>query len=102
MPTRKPRGTNCSLRLTREGHSRGRAMPRLPLAPAATPLIRVGTPQLPCAGSGSIARVSTIAGHGPHLDSGRSKELADLGGVLNDVQRKAADDLCVQHAVVPM
>ena len=42
--------------------------------------------------------VPTIPRHGPHFDSGGSEELADLGGVLNDVQRDAADDHSVQHA----
>ncbi len=46
--------------------------------------------------------VPTIAGHGSHLDPGGGEELADLGGVLDDVQREAADDHAVQHAVVSM
>ena len=52
--------------------------------------------------SGPLARVPTIARHGPHFDSGGGKELTDLGGVLNDVQRKAADNLSVRHAAVSM
>ena len=46
--------------------------------------------------------VPTIAGHGLHFDSGGSEELADLGGVLKDVQRHTADNHAVQHAVVSM
>jgi hypothetical protein len=45
-------------------------------------------------------RVPPITGHGLHLDSGASQELADLGGVFEDVQRHAADDHSVVHAVV--
>ena len=47
-------------------------------------------------------RKPTIAGHELHFDSSCSEELADLGGVLNDVQRDAADNHSVQHAVVSM
>ena len=56
--------------------------------------------------AGSLSRdtadVPTIAGHGLHFDSGGGQELADLGGVFKDVQRHAADNHSVQHAVVTM
>jgi hypothetical protein len=48
------------------------------------------------------SHVPTIARHGLHFDAGGSEELADLGGVLKDVQRHAADNHAVQHAVVSM
>jgi hypothetical protein len=50
--------------------------------------------------STALRGVPTIAGHGLHLDSGGSEELANLGGVLNDVQRYAADNHPIQRAVV--
>ena len=45
---------------------------------------------------------STITGHGLHFDSGGSEELADLGGMLKDVQRHTSNNHAVQHAVVSM
>ena len=37
-----------------------------------------------------------------HCDARSGEELTDLGGVLNDVQRHAADNHREQHAVVSM
>jgi len=37
-----------------------------------------------------------------HFDAGGCEELTDLGGMLNDIQRHAADGQSEQHAVVPM
>jgi hypothetical protein len=37
-----------------------------------------------------------------HFDARGGEELTDLGGVLNDVQRHAADKHSEQHAVVAM
>ena len=47
-------------------------------------------------------RVPTVTGHGLHCEARRGEELTDLGGVLNDVQRHAADNHRVQHSVVSM
>ncbi len=56
--------------------------------------------------AGSLSRntadVPTIAGHRLYFDSGGGQELADLGSVFKDVQRHAADNHSVQHAVVTM
>ena len=51
---------------------------------------------------GSWRCVPTISGHGPDLDSGGSQELADLGGVFENVKGHAADNHSVQGAVVSM
>jgi hypothetical protein len=48
------------------------------------------------------ARVPTVTGHGLHCDARDGEELTDLGGVLNDVQRHAADNHREHHAVVSM
>src|SRR5690242_13232096 len=37
-------------------------------------------------------RVPTVTGHGFHCDARGGEELTDLGCVLNDVQRHAADN----------
>lgn len=37
-----------------------------------------------------------------HFDSGGGEELADLRGVLKDVERHAADNHSMEHAVVTM
>ena len=37
-----------------------------------------------------------------HCDASRGEELTDLGGVLNHVQRHAADNRREQHPVVSM
>jgi hypothetical protein len=50
----------------------------------------------------SSADVPTVAGHGLHLYAGDSEELADLGGVFDDMQWNLADNYSVQHAVVTM
>src|SRR5215467_7744102 len=44
--------------------------------------------------------VRTVTGHGLHCDARGGEELTDLGGVLNDVQRHAADNHREQHPVV--
>src|SRR5271165_3076853 len=55
------------------------------------------------AGSPSwVTRVPTIARHGLHLDTGGGEELSNLRGVLNHVQRNAADNHAEQRAVVSM
>ena len=66
-------------------------------APCGTTGIALARP-----GSESSSRVPPIAGHRLHFDSGGSEELADLGGMFKDVQRHAADNHSVEHAVVSM
>src|SRR4051794_29685302 len=46
------------------------------------------------------ARVAAIAWHWPDAHAGRCEKLANLGGVLDDVQRQAADEDAVRHRVV--
>src|SRR5262249_24515279 len=46
--------------------------------------------------------VPTVTGHGLHCEARGREELTDLRGVLNDVQRHAADDDCKKHSVVSM
>src|SRR5262245_54169603 len=50
----------------------------------------------------SNGRRATVTGHGLHFDAGGGEELTDLGRVLNDVQRHAADNYSEQDAVVSM
>src|SRR5258705_8620499 len=57
------------------------------------------------ASAGSPSRstpVPTVTGHGLHCKARGGEELTDLGGVLNDVQRHAADNHREQHSVVSM
>src|SRR5262245_52108275 len=57
------------------------------------------------ASAGSPARstpVPTVTGHGLHCEARGGEDLTDLGGMLNDVQRHAADNHREQHSVVSM
>jgi hypothetical protein len=47
-------------------------------------------------------RIPTVTGHGLHCEARGGEELTDLRGVLNAVQRHAANNLRKQHSVVSM
>jgi hypothetical protein len=70
------------------------------LRPAGLP--RLGRRSASAGSPSRSTRVPTVTGHGLHCDARGGEELTDLGGVLNDVQRQAADNHRVQHAVVAM
>jgi hypothetical protein len=61
------------------------------------PLLAISRALVACAHLS--AGVPPIAGHGTDLDPGRRDELADLGGVLEDVQRDATDHHAVERAL---
>src|SRR5215472_8619570 len=63
---------------------------------------RLGSKSASAGSPSRSTRVPTVTGHGPHFDARGGEELTDLGGVLNDVQRHAADNHSVQRAVVSM